>query len=766
MFKFFNNLSIKLKLRIALFIPVIALAYFILYNANQSYEKHSELSELKQSLNISIYTSNLIHEIQKERGLSAGYLGSNGKKFHSQLIIQRKLTDEKLNILKSNIIEKEIFKEINKLSSTRIKIDSLEISSKDSIIYFSIINTNLLNKISHFSIIYQNNEILKMIFSYINLLKAKENAGIERAVLNSTFASGKITNDTHKWFHKLYTTQEIYLKTFKSSIDNNHLTYFNSKMNDASIKEVEKLRSIAFNKIDKDIIISKIKDIIGYGGLIHNFKNYILRGDKKYYDKFQIQYTQLLKETKKYGNLATTTKKEKELLIIINNTFKKYSNDLDDITQIYKNNNSIKNLDTIIKVNDNPAIDSINILSNNILGADAMYWYKVSTHKINILKEIEDKYASNIYLTMDNAIKDITNNQIFNFIFIFIIYLIISTISFLLISDITTSIKKVQYGLLSFSKYITGNSKKIEPIEIYTDDELGQMAITINQYIKKTKTYLDRKVQQQIKINTARNKVLAQKTKELKKLNKELEERIEKALRENNKQLKLLEEQNKLAAMGEMIGSIAHQWRQPLNELGIGIQNLKYDYKFGTINEEFIEEFITYNYNIIQFMSNTIDDFRNFFKTDKIKSDFYIKENIKTVCTMISGQLNKHNITVNITGDDFSYTGTKSEFKQVILNLINNAKDALTTFSIINPTIDIKLEDNKITIKDNAGGIHKDILDRIFEPYFTTKEQGKGTGVGLYMSKTIIENNMNGKLKVYNQDNGAVFEIDFGTHKG
>lgn len=226
-------------------------------------------------------------------------------------------------------------------------------------------------------------------------------------------------------------------------------------------------------------------------------------------------------------------------------------------------------------------------------------------------------------------------------------------------------------------------------------------------------------------------------------------------------QLRLLEQQSKLAAMGEMISAIAHQWRQPLNELGIRIQKLKYDFKGNKINEEFINDFIKNSKDTISFMSGTIDDFRNFFSTNKIVSLFSIKESIEEVKNIVSSQLIDNDIEIEINGNDFSIESFESEFKQVILNIVINAKDALVEKNIQNAKIEIILEDKKILIKDNAGGIPIEVIDRIFEPYFTTKGEGKGTGIGLYMSKTIIESNMNGKISVENGQEGAVFTIDF-----
>ena len=248
--------------------------------------------------------------------------------------------------------------------------------------------------------------------------------------------------------------------------------------------------------------------------------------------------------------------------------------------------------------------------------------------------------------------------------------------------------------------------------------------------------------------------------KELQNLNEQLQEEVDKKTKENFKQFQLLQHQNKLALMGEMIGAIAHQWRQPLNELSIRLQKIHYKYKNNEINESYIEEFISKNLNTIAFMSKTIDDFRNFFRIDKEKRLFDIKSAIQEAINIQSAQLNNHNINLTLEGNSFSFLGYKTEFQHAIINIISNAKDALIKREIKSPEIDIKIIENKILIHDNAKGIEESIIDRVFEPYFTTKAQGEGTGIGLYMSKMIIEDNMNGKISVKNENGGALFSIE------
>ncbi len=248
----------------------------------------------------------------------------------------------------------------------------------------------------------------------------------------------------------------------------------------------------------------------------------------------------------------------------------------------------------------------------------------------------------------------------------------------------------------------------------------------------------------------------------LKEANRGLASAVKAKTEENLKQQQLLQEQSKLAAMGEMIGAIAHQWRQPLNALGLSIQNLEYDFSDGQVDKDFIQRYVKKNKETIGFMSQTIDDFRNFFKVDKIKEKFGVKKAIEETVSIQEASLKKHHIALTISGSDFEIYGFRSEFQQVILNIITNAAYELKKNHIEDPKIDIVLEGEKISIHDNATGIADEIFDRIFEPYFTTKEQGEGTGIGLYMSKIIIEENMGAVLSaVSKKEGGATFVIDF-----
>ena len=254
---------------------------------------------------------------------------------------------------------------------------------------------------------------------------------------------------------------------------------------------------------------------------------------------------------------------------------------------------------------------------------------------------------------------------------------------------------------------------------------------------------------------------------ELNELNQTLKLRVNEEVEKNSKHERLMMQKNRLSEMGEMIGSIAHQWRRPLSTLHINIEMLEEDYKEQKIDKTFLKQFIQKNSEIIQYMSHTIDDFQNFYKIDKEKKVFDVMEKIQSVSTLQLNQLEQNGIEITKEGESFTALGFPSEFQQVILNLISNAKDALIENKIKNPMIKIKLFNDGskgyIQVSDNAGGIDEKIIDKVFEPYFTTKEKDGGTGLGLYMSKMIIEKNMQGELSISNSEEGS--EVLIMLHK-
>ncbi len=287
---------------------------------------------------------------------------------------------------------------------------------------------------------------------------------------------------------------------------------------------------------------------------------------------------------------------------------------------------------------------------------------------------------------------------------------------------------------------------------------------TVKEEIEMLNSTLEKKVQSRTQELELSNKKLKIKTHELEHLNNTLDTRIKEEINNRKKQEQLLIQQSKLAEMGEMISMIAHQWRQPLSALSTVIQNIHLRHSLGKLDKEYLEKQRVLSNALTDKMSKTIDDFKNFFKPNKEKQFFSIGDALQQTIFLIDDSFKSNNIKIeNRISYDAIICGFESELSQVLLNILTNSKDAFLDLKIKNPCITIttkKAETHiRILIADNAGGINESIIHKIFEPYFTTKDSYNGTGLGLYMSKMIIEQNMKGELSVQNIPNGVKFSI-------
>ncbi len=250
----------------------------------------------------------------------------------------------------------------------------------------------------------------------------------------------------------------------------------------------------------------------------------------------------------------------------------------------------------------------------------------------------------------------------------------------------------------------------------------------------------------------------------IKKLNTELKRRVKEELKKSKDKDIMIFNQSKLISMGEMIENIAHQWRQPLSQINSAVIVLDNTLDSKGIKDEAMEESLLEIESLTMYMSKTIDDFKNFYSEDKQKEKFLLQDLLEKSIGILKGTLKSHNIEVitNYEGVNAVY-GYPNELEQVILVILNNAKDVLISRDIKNPKIMVWVKKKgaryEIEIQDNAGGIDEKIIDKIFDPYFSTKDKKQATGLGLYIAKMIIEDSLNGTLSVSNKAEGACFAL-------
>ena len=314
------------------------------------------------------------------------------------------------------------------------------------------------------------------------------------------------------------------------------------------------------------------------------------------------------------------------------------------------------------------------------------------------------------------------------------------------------------------SKY-TDRSNKVKIIDLHKKAHIFTAHINDFDIKKGIKIVTFNDITQIEYLTNHLEEMVSQKTKELKELNKNLEKRVEEEVDKNREKDKQLFEREKLAQMGEMIGNIAHQWRQPLSIISTAASGMKMQKEFNILNDDTFNSSINIIVDTTKFLSNTIDDFRNFIKDDKELKEFNLIFNLKQIIKIVKDSYKNNFIDIRLNADhDILIKSIPGELSQVILNILNNAKDALIVKDIQKKFVDIKVTNQKdkviITIEDNGGGISEDIISKIYDPYFTTKHQSQGTGIGLYMSHMIVTQNLKGNIYVKNTQNGAKFFIE------
>lgn len=421
----------------------------------------------------------------------------------------------------------------------------------------------------------------------------------------------------------------------------------------------------------------------------------------------------------------------------------------------------------------------------NVNNSERKQFY-ILVSKLEQIQEIQLSNSSSTFKKAENNFYDKEQLIIAGAILVVCLTLIFG---FLIARNIVFSIENVQTGLDQFFNLLGRKIDKDEKISISlkSRDEFGEMAKKINTNVEILRNNLKKdlhiiesatNVLDEIKKGnlSSRLKELAS-SDELNRLQHvmnemldNLNERIMLEINERTKQEQLLIQQSKLASMGNMIGNIAHQWRQPLSEVNAILMSIQAQKENNDLDDEAFFKGFEECDTILAHMSNTISDFQNFFKPSKSKCKFSLQEACKSASFIIESSLkyNQIHYEMNFVQNSEVF-GYPREFSQAILNILSNAKDILLERKIKNPYIKLTLLRGEkyalIKIQDNGGGIQGEIIDSIFEPYFTTKHASRGTGIGLYMSKIIIEANMQGYLNAKNTEEGALFIIKLSLEK-
>ena len=487
-------MSIKSKLLLLIMLPLMGFLIMSVEYMMKEYSVKTELEKLDVGVELSIRLSKLVHETQKERGMTAGYLGSKGVKFADKLPAQRELTNKRIVILKTFVNNNDVkdvslpianrlkfvFSDIAKLNMMREKIDNLSISGPEAIKYYTNMNKDILNTVVEVSKISQVADISKKLVAYANFLFSKEKAGVERAVGTNSLAKDKFAEGMRIKFNNLISAQKSYMNIFLLYSSDKTKSFYAKTLQGKSIDEVERIRAILLNSTKKKKLVSQMKELVGYGGLIHNFKNYVIRGDEKYAQKVQKQYKELMRLVKQYKALPHLTKEEISLLNKVVSVFTKYNNGLQAVARASKTNMSVKRLDKIVKVSDAPAINALNKLDNSFFADSANYWFNMITQKINKLKIVDDYLSDNLIKTINKKLSDVESGLWTFTILNAIAIIIVMLISLYLLKDIFSKLLELNKATENLLTSHDTSSR----IKVTSHDEIGVISENMNKYLQ------------------------------------------------------------------------------------------------------------------------------------------------------------------------------------------------------------------------------------------------------------------------------------------
>ncbi len=541
------------------------------------------------------------------------------------------------------------------------------------------------------------------------------------AISLSTIIRKKVIETNPSVLHKRF---EIYMKTIPQI---NKMTFITKKGKELVIASrdrlFEKLSSHSFLK--EDIFTIAMKNKIYYSDIYFEKRS----------NEMMIDISKAVKDlvTQKIVGVITIQVSMGAIQELISN---KLINGNGIALLNLNNNQYLYKSSTIDKVSD--SLDDFiqkPKISHNVIVKDDNYIVLEKEYDFNRLK-----MKIIIANSSENVFFDINETFIKNIQLLLIIIVFLAIVMFLFINYLLKPLKHLQ-------KKIQQLSKKISPEENLEENKNLNELESIKQHF-----YFFIKL-----INLERNK--------LEEYNKNLQQRVEEEVRKNKEKEELLAHQSKMASMGEMLENIAHQWRQPLSVISTAASGLMLQKQLKNISDEEEIERLNKIMKTTQYLSETITSFSNFFRQDKTKTNCNLKDICFHALNIIESKFKNKNVEIITNINDLNLYTYDGELTQVIMNILTNAHDILKKSSYKKFIfIDIYQENKNaiITIKDNGGGIADDIIDKIFEPYFTTKFKSSGTGIGLYMSQEIITKNIGGTLGVKNE----TFSYENNDYKG
>ena len=504
-----NNIKLRNKILLILVLPILSIIFLSLSIFVDKYYEQEKMNKTNDFIQLSFQASNLISSLQEERYFALKYINSYGNKYINELNSQNNKTNisiEKFeNFLlnfNSDLLSERLNKSINmhkknmkELADFRSKIHK-QSTSKDEITRFYSNEVELLNSFLENLILVSNDGIISNYAEvYIFLSKIIESSFHEKLLLEEILEKGKISNSESLLLSSFVIEQKTYQKILKNNSMNNFLQLKKC----TTCNSVKEIRKLIFQKDEKNSLLSTIKELSGYGGLIHDFKNYLLKNDQKYLKRFEQQHTNLLRVLKKYKRIKGITKEEKKLLKKIQRVFDSYLFEISEIEE-YRKTKSVLEIDSLIKIDDNIAINAISKLENEIYGVSLINWTNLSSKRITILKKEKKNVHLKLLDIIDNNISKIQSVYLQYIIIIITIFIFVFASALFMTKRISNIMDIFQKNLNEFFAYALREKESIKLKEVKGKDEFAVMNLNMKKRVDEIEQIIeqDKKVVNEI----------------------------------------------------------------------------------------------------------------------------------------------------------------------------------------------------------------------------------------------------------------------------
>ena len=697
-------MSIKVKIVIIL-TALITFASISLFDKWQQYE---QVSLTRPLYALAADINGLVFELQRERGLSSGFIGSKGEAFSEALKSQRQSTDERLRSLEQNLTTagaivtegklagelRALTSELNRLNTVRSGVDSL-VPGVDAFHYYSSANAQCLRIIELMAVMIHDVELAQLIKAYSILLQVQESAGQERAAINAMLASGKLDVTSLEYITGIVFEQQELTGEFFHVAPAKYVGTLRQLLRDPLSEEVERFRQAVVNKGLRDELLNEIHTLIGYGGLVHTFKNYVLRGRETYATRFNQTFGQARAALSRFRQIPGLSGREYDDIDVIENTFEQYQRNLAVVRSMLAEGATISAIDYAVMVDDEPALRAITHLREDIVQLDSAEWFNVATQRIDRLQALNDSIQSDITLLANDLERSITQATLIYFIAFSAALVGLLFLVAMLFKRVVGAVLKMARAM----EEMRASNKYTQVLDVRGRDEIADLALAFNALINE------------------RNKaelVLAEKAGELERSNIDLE---------------------------QFSYGVSHDLQAPLNSLTgfIGLLKLKYQ---DAIPSEALE-YLNLAEQGAENMSSLIRDLLEFSRVTTEKKQFTSVD----MNTVLSRAVANLKVPIDETGAEIdsaslpTISGDATQLMRLMQNLVGNALKYRHPDRA--PRLRITVERDGafwlFSVHDNGLGIAPQHIERIFGMFQRIHDDGKGTGVGLALCQRIVQ---------------------------